>query len=339
MMKNNYLVESLAPLVFRSAKPFGAQASAQDAIFPLPSTAAGMIRALAISQGKLTLSEQRLTNIEHEAYQKVLALQVKGPFLVRFENENKITILVPKPTNAMYFEDRKTQDVKLIRLSPQAFNTQECGSDLPEALLPVQMTETIKGKPKAGVNFWTLEHVQQWQQDKDLKFEDVQHDGLTNLPIEIRTHVAIDSDTFASQTGKLFQTANIDLSAQKLEKGGWQDHRLGFLIQSDIELKQEHVVLGGERRLSICSPVHTALYQNTELSLDALNKARGFSLNLLSPAIFAKGYLPQWLDQSLEGTLPNTDIRLRLKATAIDRWLPVSGWDSLLWKPKAMRKA
>jgi CRISPR-associated protein Cmr3 len=34
MIKQTYLIESLAPLVFRSGKPFGSVASAQDATFP-----------------------------------------------------------------------------------------------------------------------------------------------------------------------------------------------------------------------------------------------------------------------------------------------------------------
>ena len=41
----------------------------------------------------------------------------------------------------------------------------DCGSDLPDGLLYVQTVDkqgniqAIKGKPKSGVNFWTLEHL------------------------------------------------------------------------------------------------------------------------------------------------------------------------------------
>lgn len=41
----------------------------------------------------------------------------------------------------------------------------------------------------------------------------------------------------------------------------------------------------------------------------------------------------------MEGKLPDSEIKVRLKAAAIDRWQAVSGWDSLLWQPKAIRKA
>lgn len=60
----------------------------------------------------------------------------------------------------------------------------------------------------------------------------------------------------------------------------------------------------------------------------------------MTPCIFANGYLPTWLDATTKkGVLPNTDTTVSLKACAIDKWQAVSGWDSILWKPKAMRKA
>ena len=67
---------------------------------------------------------------------------------------------------------------------------------------------------------------------------------------------------------------------------------------------------------------------------------KGLRLTLCTPAIFAKGFLPAWLDEkTLIGTLPSTSISVRLRAAAIERWLPVSGWDLQQYAPKAMRKA
>ena len=108
MINQAYLIESLAPLVFRSGKPFGSVASAQDATFPLPSATAGMIRAMQIEQhaGQYQDYQGRLN---HEDYQKILSIQSQGPFLVRFNPDHldDYTILVPKPANALYFESRE----------------------------------------------------------------------------------------------------------------------------------------------------------------------------------------------------------------------------------------
>lgn len=339
-MNHSYLIESLAPLVFRSGKPFGSQASAQDVIFPLPSAAAGLVRALGIGQKQLDFTEVRVTDVQDEAYQKVLAVPVKGPFLVRYNQHKQFDILVTKPANALYFENKETGETELVRLAPQVFD-EYVGSDLPMGLLPVQMQMQLKGKPKSGVTYWTLQHLLAWQQGKTLRFADVQAEGLAQLPIDLRTHVAIDSHTQANIAGKLFQTASLDLDHRRKDEGGWSDERYGFLVQSELHLNTDLATFGGERRLSRFQQIDLQnLQQVSQALVDEINQAKALSLNFLSPAIFSQGYLPEWINtESLEGTLPQTSIRVKLKSVAIDRWLPVSGWDSLLWKPKAMRKA
>ena len=47
---NSYFLDALAPLVFRSGKPFGAQSDTDDIQFPLPSAAAGLVRTQIMRQ-------------------------------------------------------------------------------------------------------------------------------------------------------------------------------------------------------------------------------------------------------------------------------------------------
>ncbi len=363
---NSYLIESLAPLVFRSGKPFGSQSSAQDVIFPLPSAGAGLVRALAIGQGQLISDNSRLqyddksdefSNSHHQ--NTILATQSQGVYLVAYDDSktldaDNITIFVPKPTNALYFEDKDKNGkpiVKLVRLSPKSFDG-ECGSDLPENLLPVQMEQEIKGKSyKKGAVYWALEDVKKWQNNEPLTFKQVNDNGLPSLPIDIRTHVSIDDTTLASEDGKLFQTASFDLVHKKKEnaklsdKEVWSSQRFGFLVQSSQELNNDLATFGGERRLSHFKKVAVSpLYKKDKLNqrLQQIKEKGGFSLTFLTPCIFKQGYLPSWIDKdSMQGTLTidNTEVKLQLKAVAIDRWQGVSGWDSILWKPKATRKA
>lgn len=343
----SYLIESLAPLVFRSGKPFTSQASAQDVSFPLPSAGAGLVRYLSLSQSN---NEQVLNlpkeDFEHSAYQAILNMQSRGPFLVRYSDETDIEILVPKPANALYFENKQTGEKSVVRLEPRTFEQEGelCGSDLPQRLLHVQMTEDLKGKPAKGVPFWALQDFVAWQKGEGLSFDSVNNNGLTSIPIELRTHVAIETDSRSSVDGMLFQTASYDLAHQKTQNG-WDNKRLGFLVQTQENLKQDLATLGGERRLSYFKPIN--LEKNTSLPVeltqddaDKINSDKGFSLSFITPCIFAKGALPDWLDKTtLMGKLPNTKITVALKAMAIDRWQAVSGWDSLLWKPKATRRA
>lgn len=74
----NYLIEPLAPLVFRSGKPFGSQASAADVIFPLPSAAAGLIRATSINQKQVNIDEHTVGDVANQSYQQVLSIKSTG---------------------------------------------------------------------------------------------------------------------------------------------------------------------------------------------------------------------------------------------------------------------
>lgn len=347
MSKHAYLIESLAPLVFRSGKPFGSIASAQDATFPLPSATAGLVRALSIEQGvgKFTEYKGKLQDAE---YQKLLSISSQGPFLIRFnpDQQDDYTILVPKPANALYFEDKQDKKTHLVRLTPQVFDADLCGSDLPEGLLPVQMQQNLKGKPQSGVSFWSLQHFLAWQQGTQLSFEEVEKEGLKALPIDIRTHVKIDAKTLSSEDGKLFQTASLDLNHQSQPDDSttgtkWNENRYGFAIFTEQSLKQDLATLGGERRLSYFKSVKLSeFFQLPSHLLKEINQANGFNLSLLTPVVFEQGYLPSWIDaDTLTGTLPNSEVKVKLEAVAIDRWLAVSGWDSIVWKPKATRKA
>ena len=349
MSKHAYLIESLAPLVFRSGKPFGSVASAQDATFPLPSATAGLIRAITIEQNVGVYVDFK-ENLQNADYQKLLSIRSQGPFLVRFDPEkiNNYTILVPKPANALYFEDKNDKKTYLIRLAPQAFDDELCGSDLPGGLLPVRMQKNLKGKPQSGVAYWTLDHFLAWQQGAELTFEQIEKYGLKALPIDIRTHVKIDDKTLSSEDGKLFQTASLDLNhtiySDQVQKTGlkWQTERYGFVVFTEEILKQDIATLGGERRLSYFKPLNSkSILQQIPLDLlKQINQSNQFSLSLLTPAIFAQGYLPAWINaQTFKGKLPNSEVEVKLISVAIDRWLAVSGWDSIMWKPKATRKA
>lgn len=335
---HNYLIEPLAPLVFRSGKPFGAAAGADGNNFPLPSSSAGLLRTVAADQAKQAFSD--------ELKQQVC----RGPLLVKYQDSKVSTILVPKPANAMYLKGESN----VVRLSPQAFDDANCGSDLPTGLLPVQMQSTLKGKPALGPQYWSLQNLKTWQAGEPLELETVKKNGLANLPSEQRTHVALDDVSLSSDDGRLFQTAGLAMQAHKHEETdkakktesyykGWDNEQLGFLLQTDKTLTSDLVTFGGERRLSRLHKVEantTGLVPNQQLSAQ-IRTNKGLCLTLLTPAIFAQGYLPAWIDpNTLQGRLPQLpSLELKLRAVAIERWLPVSGWDLAQWKPKAMRKA
>ena len=226
MTMHTYLIEPLAPLVFRSGKPFAGQTGADGGNFPLPSSAAGLLRTLAADQKKQAFSD----DLKQQA--------ARGPLLVRYQTVNQLTVLAPKPADALYFKGADGNTC-IVRLLPQAFDG-DCGSDLPDGLLPVQMQENLKGKPATGPSHWALADLLVWQQGKPLTLAGVKANGLDSLPSEQRTHVALNSESLASDDGRLFQTAGLDLqSLHNKDKRTWNDTRLGFIAQTDADLKNE----------------------------------------------------------------------------------------------------
>ncbi|MDO5650905.1 MAG: type III-B CRISPR module-associated Cmr3 family protein [Moraxella sp.] len=326
-----YLIESLAPLVFRSGKPFAAQTSVSDVIFPLPSAGAGLLRAVYAEQQQLPFNKS--------TSQSLLEQSTCGVLLARFGSDcQDVEILVPKPANALYLKGDDDQTA-LVRLAPSPFDD-DVHSDLPKGLTPVQITGDITtGKPQTGASYWRLTDLLKWQNGDTLDFASVQSGGLANLPVENRTHVAINRHSQSAEDGKLFQTASYDLGHQQ-ENGAWANKRLGFVVFGEQVLRDDVVTFGGERRLSNLHALDMTAPAPTAGLCQQVNATKGFCLTLLSPAVFAHGYLPKWLDtDSKTGTLPNTDITVKLRSVAIERWQAVSGWDSLDWQPKAMRKA
>lgn len=343
-MTHYYLINPLSSLVFRSGKPFGAQSDTDDIIFPLPSAAAGLVRTVFARQ-----QADFSGSFNSETLKQISG---KGVFLVQFDDENlsgSLKIFAPKPADALYLKNKDKEEpnnIELIRLRPQKREA-DCGCDLPsEHLLPVQMAKNIKGKPQSGKPFWHLDDWLKWQAGEDLDYKTVDENGVKLPETEVRTHVAIDRETLASEDGKLFQTAAYDCANKaKSHHKGWEQQQFGFLIVAEQALQSDLVRFGGEGRLSRLEPIQLAadVFRQPEISPNT----KGLKMTLLTPAIFENGWLPAWLDkETLQGTLPRTHIQVQLKAAAIDRWQAVSGWDlaatnskNQVGKPKPTRKA
>lgn len=337
---NSYFLDALAPLVFRSGKPFGAQSDTDDIQFPLPSAAAGLVRTQIMGQSGCnwdSKSQGNQAKLSDAQVDELRQIAVQGAFLAKQDISDDLRILLPKPANALYLKNKETDKTELVRLAPQAFGS-DTAADFPQAdLLPVQIQSSIKGKPQSGATYWDLADLLAWQNGGKPVFEDINKRGAQSLPIETRTHVGIDRETLAAEDGRLFQTAAYDFaeSARKHHQG-WGSHRYGFVIRTAADLQDNSVVrFGGEGRLSRLNKISDDVFKQPEYAY-----TNGLTLTLLTPALFHKGWLPGWLDsQTLTGTLPHTNLKVKLRATAIDRWLPVSGWDLQQHAPKAMRKA
>ena len=154
---------------------------------------------------------------------------------------------------------------------------------------------------------------------------------------ERRTHVAIDRLTGAADAGKLFQTEGMDFAARA---GDDSVVSTRLLVRFEKDLGETLVHLGGERRLAaLYLEKKTTWPEPPEGWLDKIRDSGGLCLTLLTPGIFSAGYRPGWLNANLTGSPPTASgLKLQLRAVAIDRWQPHSGWDLVKQQPRPTRK-
>lgn len=185
---------------------------------------------------------------------------------------------------------------------------------------------------------------------------------------ETRTHVGISPGSGTALQGALYQTRGRTFFLKRAFSSGLAPSRvqgegpsashaglasgarahsdqLGLVVgvtpsegQSPVILKHGPVPLGGERRLSLLSPLDaSALQGGPPLSCPAsIRKAihlnRACRLLLVTPGHFKEGSFPSWLLSPGERfrLLPS----LELEAAVVDRPQTISGWDMEKRQPK-----
>ncbi|CAG8999677.1 MAG: hypothetical protein CENE_01656 [Candidatus Celerinatantimonas neptuna] len=324
-----YLIQPRDPLIIRSGRPFEEISDAQAARFPPPSTVAGALRNMYARSNGLPLDEA------------LLKLAVRGPLAVKLGPKGKDCILVPKPADAQYFADPTTGNPQLIRMVPMKPASGE-GCDLPkEALYPLFPEQSFKGKPVPGPNWWALDDLITWRKGTEsLDFKSVQENSWTPVGPDIRTHIAMDNQRRASVSGQIFQTTGLCMWQKPTDKARFPDTSIGILGGIEGEITQPGLVhLGGERRLAQVKPCDLWPKMPKE-RLTSTAKVNGLIITFLTPTIFENGWLPGWLsdEQTLIGQLPGTDVTVQLRAAALDRWIPQSGWDLKNRQPRAAQK-
>lgn len=345
MTLNSYILEPMAPLIIRSGRPFDGPSSNEQAIFPPPSTIAGALRtAYAKDEHKSGFIQFDPTLSE---------LKVKGPLPIWIENDmSRVSsqhLLVPCPADLVFLQEAGAK-AKIFMAQPSP--TEEgVGSDLPNDLLPVQLLDPqAKGKPCDGVEWLSWEKFDQLRTQSStnnaIDLDQLKSTGWTPPADEVRTHVAINSKTLAAENGKLFQTSGLSFSKASI-KGKYlqqipQAGRLGILASFQKKIQPGVLTLGGERRLTAIEELnnHQKAWPVCPTSLDKeIRQKNGLVLTVLTPAIFSAGWKPGWLNNDNIGSpieLPG--VKLKLKAAAVNRWLPHSGWDLLQKQPRAGRK-
>ncbi|MEI8633105.1 type III-B CRISPR module-associated Cmr3 family protein [Vibrio sp. PP-XX7] len=166
-----------------------------------------------------------------------------------------------------------------------------------------------------------------------------QDNGWIPTEPDIRTHIERDNTTLNSVEGQIFQTTGLTMWQQPNEQDVFPTEQVGILAGIHGEVSLTAMNLGGERRLA--EVTHCDIWpQNPQDFAKDIIKAGGLTLTFLTPTIFKSGWRPAWIDkETLTGTPPGCKtLQLKLKAAALDRWQPQSGWDLASNKPRASER-
>ena len=336
-------LDALAPIIVRSGRPMNAHADADPAQFPRPSTIAGCLRtAWARAAGRPFSPE-------------LAQLAVGGPLLVRGDGP----ILAPKPADALYFGrgTGKSDSPQCVRAKPRPFGGL-CGADLPEGLLPVQLTEGAAGKPGDGPAWWSWRDLLDFRDGVDVPLDRLWRNGWSPPGGDRRVHVSIDPSSGSAKTGALYETEGLDLgeapvafdtratgraaasSGDPSDADNPSSDGLRLLVRCAEALAPALVHLGGKRGLAALEPEPDDRWPvPPDGWIERLCQAGGLCVTLLTPGVFSAGYRPGWLGDGLTGSPPEAQgLKLRLRAATVARWQPHSGWDLARSQPRPTRK-
>lgn len=319
-----WLIEPRDPVIFRDGRPFnnspGARATTLP--YPFPSTVSGAVRTRSgrMENGKFDSSQI-------EALQ---SQEMRGPLLVQLDSEKKIADwLFPVPADALLLRPKDTgsQTVQLVPLTvldtPADTVTDMVGLKL------VGTVSSVKGKPVAQPPaFWRQNQFESWllapMANKSLDLAGVSRWGPGT---ESRVHVSIGAHQTA-EDGALFQTIGLRFTElQHNEDKGppplSETKQLALALETTATISAGIDFLGGERRtVHWIAPQPADSLPSCPIKVrETIKATRHCRLILLTPGLFAEGYLPSWIKDGVAG------VQIEVVAAAVHRYLTVSGWD------------
>ncbi|MGB9794710.1 type III-B CRISPR module-associated protein Cmr3 [Caldisericum exile] len=326
-----YKIKPLDTLFFKDGRPFtmGAETWANPVFPPYPSTVYGAIRTwLIFERGDLKDFENRkfekeLGEIKRDEEGKIKeitkgSLKIKGPLLALED-----TLYFPVPKDLLKEKGEKEKnlyDIDLVN-KPEIlisdYNLEKClvnkrDIELEEAdeLLDIYgLKDYLEGKGK--INYTE-------------KYE--------LFTKELKTGIKRSRKTLSTEEGYLYRIPMIKLYKKDKEAS------LYIEIEGITNYPEKGLIqLGGEGKTAQIEKIQNNLLENLQnINFKFENKI--FKIYLATPAIFRKGWVPDWIDENnFEGVYKG--IKLKLIACAIGKHILVGGWDLVKKKPKPMYKA
>ena len=325
-----YRIKPLDPLISRDARQFGAGSPMHSLNWLTNTVIAGAVRTVLWKE-----NENRDSRDTLEALKKI---PVRGNFPILDGR-----IYFPRPLDII----KSAKDIYQIRPGEFPDNS---GANMPiDGLMPSFPDAEEDFKPEKLNAFWEKDMMIHWLMHGKNNFTLKNECTLSAPAKDERVHASIDTSTGTATDGKLFSTTGLDFihrngNDKEFELNRFSQEEISIDI-NDMNLPARFIApVGGERRLVEFSrhEEDNALWKYPENLQETIED--NLRLVLASPAIFINsGWLPDWIDAvTLTGTIPNTNVTVKLVSAVTERWQPVSGWSyesSTSLRHKPMRRA
>lgn len=335
------LITSDNSLMFRDARPFGAFGMYSGGLhrWPMPGTVAGALRTFLGFQRSPDFFEKG--NPKHKENIREVLNEPLGWMLpvVRANGSKEWRFLYPRPADAIVWKDDggKLNVSKMVLEKPNEGEGTDLAID--DWLLPIT---DIRRKPAGNVpGFWHGDIMKLWWQHATLDSAKPERElGVPLPPLDIRMHVAIDPGTYTAAEGKLFASGGVRMEHWDKDAGTKFEYGIACSFGTCSDVISGCFHLGGERRTAMLSTISTPTPAPPEIP----EETRFLRLQLLTPGNFGAWAPPWLLPENGGGKMPwgapspDFPCRLRLRSAFMGGWQPVSGWDYVKHKPKAMRK-
>ena len=344
----NIVIYSKEILVFRDGRPFGDAGHVNGGIlnWPWPTTITGMLRSrigLSRDENMFQTREDSPDLLEPERVEKLKKITAERvlPMWQEKGNETPWHSLFPAPADALVYTV-PGENMYTVNGFDYEDPFDQGGINLPWQNWRIPVTTAVTKPAADSPDLWYQEHFFAWLATGKLESEIAAKDlGLSYPKPEVRMHTAIDPGTGVVKKGNLFSSQGINLSTVDgdRQKAG----RMGI----GVELTKTEVgddpfgpcFFGAERKTAFVDQMK----ESFPPCLDCFENKKFLRLLLISPGDFGS-WAPEWLmpDDGEKETgwclVPNTDISIRLCSAFIPPWLPVSGWDYAVRRPKATRR-
>lgn len=323
---------------YRDGRPFdaGIESAGSSSLLPHPRTIYGALRACILARHSCWggwPSDQAVKKVVGQSPFKFGSLAIKGPVLGRLRRDLETFYPIPKDLVKL-----KDQD-EIIQLAPkESERALNKISNLKYQLFPTTAehhVEEIEEKERYFIDHYNL---YQYLSGRPPKRERNLKKSSDLLRQEHRIGIGLRRDpmTRTAQEGLLYSVNPVRFC---------KDVGLVVDVEGDDGLLPPSGLLrlGGESRGAVYSRVEDVRWDNIiEEVKRQVSKSGRFKLYLITPAIFSKGWYPDFLEEEcgqLKGAPPGVDARIELVGACVGKPLFIGGFHIRRGYPKPIYKA